>query len=48
MNQGFNFFNAGYDYEVVNAGFSRNSSNTIQNIIAIPINVVACYLTSRI
>lgn len=43
MSQGFNFFNAGYGYELVNAGFSRNTSNTIDNIAAIPINIFACY-----
>ena len=47
MNQGFNFFNAGYEYELIKAGFSRNTSNTIQNIIIIPVNIIACYATSR-
>lgn len=48
MNQGFNFFNAGYNYELVNAGFSRNTGNTIDNLTAIPINIFACYASSRI
>jgi hypothetical protein len=35
-NQGINFFNSLYDYELVKAGFSRDTMNTIQNIIIIP------------
>lgn len=30
--QGFNFFNAGYSYELVNAGFSKNELNTITTV----------------
>jgi len=48
INQGFNFFLAGYDYELVKAGFSRNTNNTIQNIIAIPVNIIACFMTVKI
>lgn len=30
--QGFNFFAAGYGYELINKGFSRDTMNTIDNI----------------
>lgn len=33
--QGFNFFNAGYSYELVNAGFSKNELNTIDTVSSI-------------
>lgn len=33
--QGFNFFNAGYSYELVNAGFSKNELNTIDTLSSI-------------
>lgn len=42
--QGFNFFDAGYSYELVNAGFSRNTSNTIGNVISVPILIMAFYM----
>lgn len=35
--QGFNFFLSLYDYKVVQAGFSRNTSNNISNIVILPI-----------
>ena len=46
--QGFNFFNAGYDYELIKAGFSRDVNNTINNIIIIPITMLACLFSSKI
>lgn len=46
--QGFNFFNAGYDYELIKAGFSRDVNNTINNIIIIPITLFACIFSSKI
>jgi hypothetical protein len=36
-NQGLNFFSSLYDYKLVEAGFSRDTSNTISNIVIIPI-----------
>ncbi|XP_031505834.1 spindle assembly checkpoint kinase [Nymphaea colorata] len=36
-NQGLNFFSCLYDYKLVEAGFSRDTSNTIGNIVIIPI-----------
>lgn len=33
---------------MIKQGFSRNTLNTIGNILAIPINVLSCYLTSHI
>ena len=38
--QGLNFFNALYDYNLVEAGFSRNTSNTIGNVVIIPILIL--------
>jgi hypothetical protein len=43
MNQGFNFFNSLYDYQLVKAGFSRDTSNTISNIIIVPIFIFVFY-----
>lgn len=48
MFQGINFFNAGYDYELIKAGFSRNVSNTISNVTVLPISILACVLSSQI
>lgn len=31
-NQGFNFFAAGYGYELIAHGFSRDTMNTIENV----------------
>jgi hypothetical protein len=39
-NQGLNFFASLYDYKLVEAGFSRDTSNTIGNIAIIPIIVL--------
>ena len=33
--QGLNFFEAGYSYEMIKAGFSRDTSNTMSNCISI-------------
>ena len=43
FNQGINFFNSLYDYELVKAGFSRDTSNTISNIIILPIIFLTFY-----
>jgi low affinity Fe/Cu permease len=48
MYQGINFFNAGYDYELIKAGFSRNISNTISNVTVLPISILACILSPQI
>jgi hypothetical protein len=45
-NQGLNFFNSLYDYELVKAGFSRDTMNTIGNIIIVPV-IVLTFLFSR-
>lgn len=42
--QGFNFYEAGYDYEMVKAGFSRDTSNTVSNVVA----AIVVMLTFRI
>lgn len=41
--QGLNFFTSLYDYKLVAAGFSRDTSNTIGNIIIIPIIILTFY-----
>lgn len=33
--QGFNFYEAGYEYEMIKAGFSRDTSNSLSNVIAL-------------
>jgi hypothetical protein len=44
--QGFNFFNSLYDYKLVEAGFSRDTSNTISNIILVPVIICTFYYAS--
>lgn len=46
--QGFNFYEAGYDYEMVRAGFSRDNSNTISNLIAIVVIVLTFRIADHI
>ena len=41
--QGLNFFTCLYDYYLVEAGFSRNTSNTIGNLVIIPILILTFY-----
>ena len=38
--QGLNFFTALYSYELVKAGFSRNTLNTLGNLIVLPIIIM--------
>ena len=45
-NQGLNFFNSLYEYELVKAGFSRDTMNTIGNIIIIPIIILTFWFSS--
>ncbi len=47
-NQGFNFYEAGYDYELIRAGFSRDNSNTISNLVAIPVLMLTFKITQMI
>ena len=44
--QGFNFFISFYDYNLVEAGFSRNTQNTIGNIIIFPVIIMTFYYSS--
>lgn len=44
-NQGLNFFGSLYDYELVKAGFSRDTMNTIENINIIPIILLTFYFS---
>jgi hypothetical protein len=44
--QGFNFFSSLYDYNLIAAGFSRNTSNNISNIIIIPV-IVSTFFYAR-
>ena len=46
--QGFNFFAAGYEYELVHGGFQRNTINTITNISLIPVTILAIITAPRI
>jgi hypothetical protein len=48
MKQGFNFFSAGYDYELIKAGFSREVNNTIENITSVPVAIIVCAIASRL
>jgi hypothetical protein len=45
--QGFHFFFAGYDYELINAGFSRNTMNTIDNIQNIVITLLVFLIGAK-
>jgi hypothetical protein len=45
-NQGLNFFACLYDYKLVEAGFSRDTSNTIGNIVIIPIIALTFFFGS--
>lgn len=47
--QGFNFFEAYYDYELVNEyDFSRNTLNTIGNSVLIPIILISIVVAPAI
>ncbi len=43
---GFNFFNSLYDYNLVEAGFSRDTANDISNIIIFPV-IICTFFFSR-
>lgn len=45
--QGFNFFLAGYNYELVKKGFSRDSMNTIDNLTTIFVTLLTFLLGSK-
>lgn len=42
--QGVNFFISGYNYELINHGFSRDTMNDIDNINLIPLTLLAFFL----
>lgn len=44
--QGLNFFNSLYDYELVQRGFSRDTSNDLGNLITVPIVVATFYMST--
>ena len=44
--QGFNFFLAGYNYELINKGFSRDTMNTIDNLNII-FQIAAVYFLGK-
>lgn len=46
--QGFNFYEAGYDYEMIKHGFSRDTSNTLSNVIAAVVVVLTFKITELI
>lgn len=46
--QGFHFFSAGYEYELVLGGFKKNTINTINNISLIPVSFIILFLSSHI
>ena len=46
--QGFNFFAAGYEYELILGGFKKNTINTITNISLIPVTILAILCSPRI
>lgn len=43
---GFNFFNSLYDYNLIKAGFSRDTANNITNIIIFPV-ILCTFFYSR-
>lgn len=46
--QGLKFYEAGYDYEMVKTGFSRDTSNSISNLIAMPVLALTFFMTGLI
>jgi hypothetical protein len=46
--QGLKFYEAGYDYELIKAGFSRDTSNSISNLIAFPVMGLTFFMTDII
>lgn len=46
--QGFNYFIAGFEYELIHAGFKRNTLNTITNFNIIPISFITYILSDRV
>jgi hypothetical protein len=46
--QGLKFYEAGYDYELIKSGFSRDTSNSISNLIALPVLALTFYMASLI
>ena len=44
-NQGLNFFLATYDYQLMKAGFSRDTYNTLSNVLAIPVIICTFFLS---
>ena len=46
--QGFNYFIAGYEYELIHAGFKRNTLNTINNFNILPISMITYFLSEKV
>jgi len=46
--QGLKFYEAGYDYELVKSGFSRDTSNSISNLIVLPVLGLTFFMTGLI
>lgn len=42
---GFTYFEAGYEYELIKAGFVKNTLNTITNVSLVPISVATIWLS---
>ena len=45
---GFTYIEAGYEYELIKAGFVKNTLNTITNISLVPISILAFIFSSKI
>lgn len=45
--QGSNFFYAGYPYELIKAGFSKNTMNTIDNVQVIIISILMFFFGAK-
>ena len=47
-NQGLKFYESGYEYELIKAGFSRDNLNSISNLIVIPVIALTVFINRYI
>jgi len=47
-NQGLKFYESGYEYELIKAGFSRDNLNSISNLIVIPVITLTIFINAHL
>ena len=47
-NQGLKFYESGYEYELIKAGFSRDNLNSISNLIVIPVITLTIFINAQL